>query len=241
MLKEIKIEGLSSLKALKLIAYKAERISLKNLNVLRHLDFDCYQTSSRLQTDLVDSFKSTIEHFQFRNCFLSFNFKSIDKSLSISFTKNDEDCDLDFIYHSYNHINKLNIMNSNSENLLKLLSGKNFPNLKELGFSFCDISTIESKFFNGSFPMIRKLRITSNKYLEKIDHDAFLNLRELKLLEFYQNPIESIDQRTFSELVNLETLYLNETRLKIIDRKMFSNLKKLKTIDTYPSKLIRYF
>lgn len=128
-------------------------------------------------------------------------------------------------------------MNSNSENLLKLLSGQNFPNLIELEFSYCDIYAIERKMLNGSFPMIQKLRIANNKYLDKIAHDAFLNLRELKQLDLSYNPIESIDQRTFSELVNLETLYLTSTRIEAIDGKMFSNLKKLKTILTYPSKL----
>ena len=217
---------------------KAERISLKNLNALKHLEFNCFQTSSRLQTDLIDSFKPTIGHFHFRNFFLSFDFKRLDKSLSIWFTKkNYDDYDFGFFYHLYNHINRLNIMNSNSENLLKLLSGQNFPNLIELELSFCDIYAIERKMLNGSFAMIEKLRIANNKYLDKIAHDAFLNLKGLKQLDLSYNPIESIDQRTFSELVNLETLYLTSTRIEAIDGKMFSNLKKLKTIHTYPSKL----
>ena len=212
---------------------------MKNLNALRDLDFHCFsQTNTRLQNDLIDSLKTTIEKISFHDSSFKLDLSKIDRSISISFYRNNEDLDFDFIHKLYKYINKFKISRSNYDNLLKLLSDQNFANLKELQISYCDFSRLERKMFNGSFPAIRKLSIWSNEYLEIIDHDAFSNLKQLRHLNIDGNPIESLDERTFSDLVNLHTLYLSNTRLKIIDRNMFSNLKKLKQIDTYPSKLI---
>lgn len=217
ILEEIKIEGLSSLRSLKLNMKSIERFSLNPLNESIDVEFN--------------SFRQT--------AFDILKFTKAKEWLIISFGGQQESVDSDFIDHLFKQINKLTIYNANNDNIVKLLSNQTFPNLKELNISFCNISRLKSKMFNGSFPMLQKLTVKNNIFLEKIDHDAFSNLKELKHLVMESNSIDSIDPRTFSRLDNLESLSLVSTRLAIIDGNMFSNLKKLKSIETHPSRLIR--
>ena len=143
-----------------------EKISFKNFNELIYLEFNCFcQTTFRIVNKL--------------------KFSKVDESLIISFVSKQESFDSDFIYHLFKQINKLMISGANNDNIVKLLSDKDFPNLKELEISLCDISRIESKMFNGSFPMLQTLAIYFNKYLEKIDHDAFSNLKQLTRLSVF--------------------------------------------------------
>ena len=196
ILEEVKIEGLSFLKTIKLNVHSVERISWKNLNSLKILIIKCCSlTYSSLQNGLIDYLKKTIEIFKFNNgsfridYVYDYDFYKNDKikSLFISF-HNTSDCNeefnFDFIQHLYNRINKLVISYSDYANLLKLVSEQNFPYLEELQISFCKISRLERKILSGSFPAIQSLKIMSNKDFEKIqfDSDAFSNLKQLKVL-----------------------------------------------------------
>ena len=241
-LDEIKIEGLSSLNTLKLNILSVERISLKNLKSLKNLVFDCFsETSSSLQNDLIDLLQ-TIEIFHFDNDSFSIDFSIVDKSLFIWFENipnYNDDFDFEFIHHLYNRINKLVITKSDHDTLIKLLGDQNFPNLQHLRISYCDFYRLERKMLNGSFPAIQKLTIWSNEYLETIDHDAFSNLKHLRVLEINENYfIESLDVRLFSELVNLESVSMRRIQLKVIDGNGFSNLKRLEKIVINPFTVI---
>ena len=260
ILEEVKIEGLFSLQGLTLNMQSIEEISLKNLNSLKELEFECSQIDYSLQYDLIDSLK-TIEKFNLNNDSFSIDFdKDIydfdydydydydyaidnnDKSLFISFHNvpdGNEEFNFDFIQHLYNRINKLVISNSDYAHLLKLVSEQNFPYLKRLEIWYSNIYRLEKKMLSGSFPAIQSLKIMSNEYLETIDHDAFSNLKHLRVLEINENSIESLDIRLFSELVNLESVSMRRIQLKVIDdANVFSNLKRLETIVINPFTVI---
>lgn len=169
---------------------------------MRDLEFDCSsKTSSRQQNDLIASCK-TIETFYFSNGSFRFRFKS-SKSLYIRFDKNDEDLDFGFVYTFYEHIKKLTIWFGNNDTTEKLLSGHNFPRLKELDITFCYITRIDKKMFNGSFPMLETLYARYYENLEKIDYEVFLNMRYLKGIYLYYNYIMSLDKSRFSNLGKL--------------------------------------
>ena len=194
-----------------------ENISLKNLNALRDLEFDCSsKTNSRQQNDLIGPLKTTIETIYFSNSSFRFRLKS-SKSLYIRFDKNDEDFDFGFIYKFYEHIKKLTIWFGNNDTTEKLLSGRNFPRLKELDITFCYITRIDKRMFNGSFPMLETLYARYYENLEKIDYEVFLNLRCLKGIYLYYNYI------------------------MFLDKSMFSNLGKLMIMDRYRYKYVRIY
>ena len=220
ILEEVKIEGLSSLKSLKLNMKSIERFSLNPLNESIDIEFNSFRQTP---FDKLDNLK----------------FSKAKESLTISFSNKPESFHSDLIDHLFKQINELTIYNANDDNIAKLLSNQTFPNLKELTISLCYISRIESKMFNGSFPMLQKLTVKENIFLRKIDRDAFSGLNQLTHLDISYNSIASIDPITFSQLENLESLSLISSRLRIVDANMFSNLKKLKSLQTYPSVLIR--
>lgn len=216
-MEEIKIEGLSSLIDLKLKINSVENISsLKNLNSLKDLEFDCSsKTNSRQQNDLTDSL-TTLKTFYFSNSSFRFRFRN-SHSLYIRFDRNDEDLDFGFIYKFYEHIKKLTIWFGNNDTTEKLLTGRNFPRLKELDITFCYITRIDKSMFNGSFPMLETLYARYYENLEKIDYEVFLNLRCLKGIYLYYNFIMSLD------------------------KSMFSNLGKIMIMDRYRYKYVRIY
>lgn len=150
----ITIDNLASLEFLWLDLYSAKlQISFKNLYSLKefHINFPNYNERSTMKLE----------------------FKTLEKSnlLTVSYWR---DLNLNFFMNDFcEQIEKLQIRYSNIGHISKLLSQNSFPNLLIIDISHCDMTRIERRFFDGSYPMVQQLDINFNDNLQIIDQDSF--------------------------------------------------------------------
>ena len=100
--------------------------------------------------------------------------------------------------------------------LFKLFDGYHFPYLKYLTFSRGFIQRLDKNFINR-FPMLICLYIYSCN-LETIEDEAFSNLKELFYLGLSGNRVSFIGKNAFLNLKNLKVIDLCNNGLKHIDR-----------------------
>ena len=234
-LDEIKIEGLSSLKFLHLRLVKpVEVISIESLNSLKEFDFEIkHEINGELKKHLFNLLNRKIETFYYKEetavdeVKFKFSFNRLRKRLTLCNVKCEE-INFDFIF---DEIERLEIRNSNTNEISKLLGFYHFPNLLELEIRYWDTTNIKGNLFNR-LSSLKMLDINFCPNLRVIDKDSFSDLKQLVYLDLRMNGIETIDQFAFYELVNLKKLDLSHNKIKSIDEKMFCRLKKLKTLHT---------
>ena len=236
-LDEVKIEGLSSLKVLILQLKKpVEVISIESLNSLKEFEFQTkHEINGELKKHLFNLLNRKIETFYYKeetavdDVKFKFSFNRLRKRLTLCNVKCEE-INFDFIFVE---IERLEIRNSNTNEISKLLGFYHFPKLLELEIQFWDTTNINIKgnLFNR-LASLKSLNINYCPNLRVIDKDSFSNLKQLVYLDLSMNGIETIDQFAFYELVNLKELNLNRNKIISIDEKMFCRLKKLNTLYT---------
>lgn len=232
---QVRIEGLSSLKSLKLRLASIERNSIGNMSSLRNLYLNFKSDfNNDLTTKLFEIFPNIEDlflcgHFSNMNFDSFFNLKELflnglngDTLYNFNFDVFKNICNqLEGLFIYYNLINNVNMS--------KLLYGHYFPNLKVLFIKLSHITRLEKKLFNG-FPMLQSLHVSRNFTLKTIDKDAFSNLKNLTKLILSTNNLSELDPEVFLCLANLEELRLNENNLRHFDLKIMDYIPNIKEI-----------
>ena len=232
---EIKIEGLSSLKYLRLELFSVKQMTFRNLTGMRELDLFLLYNSpnnlavlSKFSSELSECFPN-IEKLTLHGFCLNLNLDNLInlKDIKLFFILID-DFNFDIFKYICNQLERIVLIchNLNDNFLAKLFYPHNFPYLRELDLSNTKISKFEKKFFDR-FPMLQTLSVYENRELRKIDHDAFSNLKHLVDLQIKYCRIESIEKSYFSSLANLEILVLDGNPLREVKEYVFSDLKNL--------------
>ena len=138
----------------------------------------------------------------------------------------------------------IRLLNISNDQITRLFEGHIFPYVVKLEINGeiydhsypTKITRLEKKMFNG-FPTLQTLSVNYNKFLRKIDSDAFSSLNRLVHLNLKRNFIEKLDERSFSALSQLETLDLSENEIECLQENLFSNLKNLSKLDLSANRL----
>ena len=234
-IQEIKLDGLSSLKCLKLEIYSIKQVELGNLLALR--EFELKNSRNAISSDILDEFLNSSPNIEYLNLVGTFSYFSLNsllrlKKLRLYGTLNTEEFNFDLFKYLSIQLTSLNIQIDNIDDkiIAKLFYDLQFPNLTELRIKSTKITKLEKKLFDG-FANLEFLEICFNELLKTIDHDAFSSLKQLRDLDLCCNCIESLGKKHLSKLINLETLKLNRNEIKTIEDYMFSKLKKLTTLN----------
>lgn len=230
--KRVKLEGLSSLKSLKLILESIEGNSFGNLNSLKQLNLSI---ESEINNDMIIKLLEicpNIEKLHLSDTFSNINLDYFVNLKNLSLYDNlMDDFNFDLFKNICNQLEELEIsfINMNDEIISKLLYGHNFPNLSKLNISCSNITRLEKRLFDG-FPMLQSLKLSDNRKFKTIDRDTFSNSKNLTQLDFFHNNLSELDAELFSCLKNLEKLDLSYNKLTHFDLKImdyFVNIKEI--------------
>ena len=106
-----------------------------------------------------------------------------------------------------------------------------------MGFNF--ISKIDPGAFNG-LSNVENLTLTNNP-LTKLKGEMWQGLKNLKLLEIYNNYISNIEPNCFISLQNLESLNLQDNSLKKMKANMFNGLHSLRKLILSSNAIVTIF
>lgn len=235
----VNLDGFRSLESLFLSLNSFECISLKNLPLLRHLEFELRysnQINNQINSNIQFlDYLPTIEYLTLKGVLADFNLESlvklknlsliglIDKQFNFDLFKNRLCFQLEQIW--------INAPNLEDKCLSHMFFGCHFPILKSLLICASDyIENIEKKLFDG-FPTLQALTISNHIRLGTIDQDAFSNLKQLIYLNLRDNCIQSFCKMHFSALEKLKYLRLSKNKLQRIEENLFSSLSNLKALD----------
>lgn len=194
----IKIEGLTSLKALRLNFYSLDQVILSDLLALKELSLFL---RTPVNSDVLFKFNDYLPNIEMLELGWKLSYFNLDslsnlKSLKLCSIRIDDDFNFDLFNILCNQLEDIMISGPNIDNEFfdKLFDGRNFPFLSSLSICETRIVKLEKEMFDG-FRMLRDLTICFNKELRIIDHDAFSNLKQLDRLFVRKNAIESFDNR----------------------------------------------
>ena len=229
-LKEIKLDGLSSLEYLRLALKSVEYILFGNMFALRKLNL-CI--SSPIDSDMSSKLFDNLPNIKSLGLFLKLcNFELMNNLK--------KDFNLDLLNNKCNDLEDLSICSTSidDENIAEIFNDYHFSKLSSLTINcFYQFTKIEKKLFVGRFPILQKLIINSNKNLWTIEDEAFSSLKHLNYLEMWSNSIKSLYKMNFSHLTNLETLKLCDNQIERIEDNTFAKLNNLRMLDLKCNKL----
>ena len=240
-LKQVRIDGLSSLNSLSLKLESIEGSFVSNMYSLQTL---CLNVRNSIN---IDSSIKLFEIFpnieglaldgQFSNINLD-NFIRL-KKLSLCGVLLD-DFNFDLFKNIRNQLEELSISfkNMNDETISKLFYGNCFPNISFLRIS--NIKKLEKKMLDG-FPMLQSLCVCHNNELKTIDKDTFSNMNNLKELCLSFNRLRELDPELFLGLRNLEKLKLVTNELTHFDLKILDYIVNIKEINLCGNSIERKF
>lgn len=203
-LDHIIIDGLWSLKYLRVCVNSVKDVSLKQLYGLERLEL-ITKESVNLEPDLLDHLPN-IEKLSYQNGLMTLEFEKFDKRVNLRNVCFANDANFGFLIDIFrNRIKKLLIKEFDLANLYMLFGDYEFPTLLSLNISLCTTLTrIEKPMFMDSLPSLRTLDISKNCRLEEIEFDAFSNLKRLVSLTLRENSIRRLDRNDFLGLDNLK-------------------------------------
>lgn len=219
-LNQVNLNGLTSLKSLKLSFPSLEGSSFGKPNSLENLTLKVESELNKESSIKLFEMFPNIEELNLEGRFSSLSFDSFVnlKKLSIcgSILNN---FNFDLFKNICNQLEYLRIEldNMKDKDISLLLNGHYFPNVKTLGIYSSKITRLEEKLFVG-FPNLQSLFINMNHALKTIDNDAFSNLKKLKLLGIsFNSKLTKLDPELFRKLVNLKNLYVGYNNLDGFD------------------------
>ena len=84
-----------------------------------------------------------------------------------------------------------------------------------------------------------KILLLQNKYIIKINNNAFHNLHNLEKLNLANNLIKKLDNITFTYLIHLSDLHLEYNQISLIERNSFKKLIRLKFLYLFNNKITK--
>ena len=227
---EIELDGLASLRMLRLKLHSLEQFSAKNLTKLQHLGLDIDEPINQNLPVVFDGV-SNIFSLHLKGSFSNLNLDNLDNLEDLElYGKLNADFNCDLFKNLCNHLQRFaSYLICNQKQITNILYPHKFPSLLILHIQNSKITRLENNLFQG-FQMLQTLNIVE-KNLRTIDSDAFSSLINLVELNLNDNSLEKIDNRTFSSLIQLKTLNLRNNYITIIEDNTFSNLKNLRELD----------
>ena len=231
-MEKVNLEGLSSLKSLRVNIASIEQSSFGNLYSLNELFL---KTKSEINNELIAKLLElcpNIEELTLVGCFSNINLDGFVNLKRLDLWGDILDnFNFDLFKNISNQLEKLCIQfkNFDDESISKLLYGHSFPYISYLNISNSKITRLEKKLFDG-FPILHSLNIYNNRKLKTIDKDAFLYLKNLKILDLSFNDLSELDPELFSCVSNLEKLDLNHNKLRHFDLKIMDYIVNIKEI-----------
>lgn len=229
---EIKIEGLSSLETLQLGIDSLETsFSLKNLSSLKAFQLAFTIINETNTSELFDQL-NYIEELVLEGNLYYFNLDSFVNLTDLLISGHIKDgFNFELFKNLSSQLNYLSIDIDciDYQTIQKFFKGYNFSNLIVLEIKRSDIKRIEKKFLE-QFPILKHIHM-SECNIETIEDDAFSNSKELIILDLRHNLLKSLYKRYFSNLINLEYFVAYKNPIEFIEDATFSDFKNLKGIE----------
>ena len=216
-LNRINIDGLWSLKSLRVDVNSVNDLSLKQLYGLERLELITKETIN-LERNLLDNLPN-IEKLIYQNRLMKLEFDKLDKRVNVRNVCFANDENFGFLINRYrNRIEKLLIKEFDIVDLNRLFGDFEFPKVLSLNISLCKTLTrIEKPLFMDSLPSLRTLDISKNCRLGEIEFDAFSNFKQLVSLSLRDNFIKKLDRNEFFGLDNLKEFNFSPKKDKRIN------------------------
>ena len=208
---------------------------------LRHSKFVFYEKiDSKIQSQLLDYLPS-IQYLALDGDLSYFSLDGLVNLKSLSLDgRIENDFNFDIFKNICNQLEQLSInLKINYKSALdRMLCGHVFSCLITLSICNNFITKLDKKLFEG-FPMLQSLTISDNRLLQKIENDAFSDLKQLISLDLSNNLIKTLSNQNFSGLEKLKYLNMNRNVLESVEENVFSGLKNLTVLNLTDNRLYK--